>query len=262
MSNTLHFNDKAAQQLLAAYTSPEMAAQRRRVNHLLELQSGEKILDIGSGPGFLASDMAEAVGLEGEVHGVDISTQLLALAADRYSHQPQLQFHQAEATRLPFADHEFDAITATQVLEYLPDVPTALTEMHRILRPGGRLLILDTDWDSIVWHAVNRNRMMRILAAWDEHLVDPYLPRTLGMKLQAAGFSLKDQQIFPLFNPSLHQDSFSNLMIDMIGSFVVGRRGISMEEADAWAKELRRLGEEGSYFFSLNRYIFIAEKLA
>ena len=52
----------------------------------------------------------------------------------------------------------------------------------------------------------------------------------------------------------------SNLMIDLIVSFVVGRNGIAREEAEAWAAELRQSGARGEYFFSLNRYLFLATR--
>jgi hypothetical protein len=119
---------------------------------------------------------------------------------------------------------------------------------------------LDTDWDSIVWHTTNRERANRILKAWDEHLVDPYLPRTLGPKLQQAGFRIETQQIIPLFNPVFDTETYSNRIIDVIVAFVSGRQGITSEEAQAWAQELRQLGTQGSYFFSINRYLFIARR--
>ncbi len=57
-----------------------------------------------------------------------------------------------------------------------------------MLRPGGRLLLWDVDWATVSWHSEDPARMERFLAAWDEHLSDPSLPRTLSAQLRAAGF--------------------------------------------------------------------------
>jgi hypothetical protein len=65
-----------------------------------------------------------------------------------------------------------------------------------------------------------------------------------------------------LFNPGFDPDTYSNRLIDLIVPFVTGRMGIDADEAEAWAKDLRRTGEQGDYFFSLNRYLFVAKKRA
>jgi arsenite methyltransferase len=156
---------------------------------------------------------------------------------------------------LPFADASFDAAAATQVYEYVADMPAALSEAHRVLRPGGRLLIVDTDWDSIVWHCNEGKRMQRVLAAWDEHLVDPHLPRRLGGLLEGAGFAVTKRMAHPILNAGYDRNTFSAGLIELIASFVAGRQGISDAEASAWASELLGLGSD--YFFSLNRYLFV-----
>jgi len=119
---------------------------------------------------------------------------------------------------------------------------------------------VDTDWDSIVWHSTNREQMNRILVAWEQHAADAYLPRTMANRLRRAGFRVESQQAIPLFNPSYDPNTYSNRIIDLIVSFVIGRNGITRDEAEGWAKGLRRTGEQGNYFFSLNRYLFVAEK--
>ena len=103
------------------------------------------------------------------------------------SQRAPIEYHEAGAHTLPYADASFDVAVCTQVYEYVDDVPAALLELVRVLRPGGRALVLDTDWDSIVWASSDNERMDRVLAAWEEHLVDPHLPRTLTRLLGDAG---------------------------------------------------------------------------
>ena len=106
------------------------------------------MLDVGSGPGLLAAEMAAEVGPGGRVVGVDPSESMLALARGRTD---AAEFVAGGALELPVPDASFDVVVSTQVLEYVEDVAGALAEARRVLRPGGRLLVLDTDWDSIVW---------------------------------------------------------------------------------------------------------------
>lgn len=260
MNTGLHYDDEAARRLVAIYTTPDVEAQRRQVLQALALGPGEQVLDVGSGPGLLASLIGEAVGSDGWVCGIDISEPLLALSRSQAAHQPWVEFRQADATRLPFADQHFDAAVSTQVYEYVLQVETAVAELYRVLRSGGRALILDTDWDSMVWHSPNPARMKRILAAWTEHCADPHLPRTLASRLRQAGFTLEHRQVIPLFNPEFDPNSYSHTILELIAAFVPGRQGITAEEAQDWADELRQFGAGGEYFFSLNRYLFLARK--
>lgn len=160
------------------------------------------------------------------------------------------------AETLPYADHSFDAVVSTQVYEYVTDVRGALVEVRRVLRPDGRLVVLDTDWDSVVWHADDRHLHLRVMAAWEEHLVDPRLPRVLPGLLERAGFRVVDRRMIPLFNPSYEDDSFSAGTIDVIGGFVTGRQGLTEHDVARWAADLRSRGTD--YLFSVNRYCFVA----
>jgi hypothetical protein len=104
--------------------------------------------------------------------------------------------------------------------------------------------------------------MNRILDPWEAHVPHPRLPRTLAGRLRKAGFRIEAQHVIPLFNPDYEPDSYSNRIVDLIAAFVVQRAGSAADEAEAWARELRNSGARGEYFFSLNRYLFLASRPA
>jgi SAM-dependent methyltransferase len=254
------FDEGASRRVEAMYSTPDVIEQRRIVRASLGLKPGQDVLDIGSGPGFLACEMAEAVGPGGSVRGIDPSDAMLSVARRRTqaTGSAPVEFGPGQATGLPFPDGAFDVVTSTQVYEYVHDVPAALTEAHRVLRPGGRLLVLDTDWDTIAWRSSDADRMRKILAAWDEHLADPYLPRRLTSLLIQAGFTVTHRSAIPLFNAGYDPRTFSACLIGFIAAFVPGRAGVTAADVNAWAEDLTGLGAD--YFFSLNRYLFLATK--
>ncbi len=245
-----YFDDQAAKRVEALYSTSDVVAQRHKVIKALAPRVGEQILDIGSGPGFLALDLAHAVGPTGRVTGIDISDSMLALAQSRCVDQPWVEFREVE----------FDAAAVTQVYEYVADIGSALAELHRVLRPGGRALVLDTDWESLVLHTSDPDRSRRILDAWDQHLINPMLPRTLIPELRHAGFAPTHSAVLPIYNPDYDLDTYSYGWISLVVSFVIRRTDITKAEAKAWAEDLRQLAERGEYFFSLNRYLFLVEK--
>ena len=234
------------------------AGQDRRWRALtrdaLDLRPGERVLDVGVGPGFLAAEMAAEVGAGGMVAGIDVSQSMLALAKEW---EAMIDLRAGSAGAIPYPDAGFDVAVSTQVLEYVADIPAALAELRRVVRPGGRILILDTDWDSIVWRSGDDARMAAVLAAWEAHLADPRLPRRLLGELRSAGFTPDTPLVLPLLNVGYHPvQDFSAGLIDIIGDFVAQRGVLPAAEVDAWKADLRSLGDD--YFFSLNRYVFRA----
>jgi demethylmenaquinone methyltransferase/2-methoxy-6-polyprenyl-1,4-benzoquinol methylase len=107
---------------------------------------GDRLLDVCCGSGDLAFQGAKVVGLQGKVIGVDFCAELLAIATERQKRKyPQLpmEWIQGDALALPFEDNQFDGATMGYGLRNLLDIPQALGELLRVLKPGKKVAILD-----------------------------------------------------------------------------------------------------------------------
>ena len=259
----LTFDADSARALEAIYMTPDVVAQRGRVIDLLAPAPGEHLLDVGVGPGLLALDLARLVGESGRLVGLDLAPAMVTAATARLGGLSQAEVRLGDAANLDLPDGAFDGAVSTQVYEYVADMPRALAELHRVLRPGGRALILDTDWRSLVWHSADPARMDRVLACWDAHLIDPHLPAKLGPLLREAGFSVRRTEIVPMFSPRWQPVSYAGGMVRTIRNFVRAngaRFGLDEAELQAWWTEQEALIAADAFFFSVNRYAFLATR--
>jgi ubiquinone/menaquinone biosynthesis C-methylase UbiE len=257
----LEYDGAASARLERAYTTSDVAAQRVAVRRGLAARPGEWILDLGSGPGLLACELAVEVGAKGRISAVDISAEMNQIASRRIAEEGlagRVEVGLGDATSLAFPDATFDAAVSTQVLEYLEDVEAALRELRRVVRPGGRLVLLDTDWDTLIWFSEDQARTERILRVWSEHAPQNHLPRTLAPRLRACGFTVTETQVIPLLNTSYNGDTYSYNLAALIADFARRKNAVSDHDVNGWLSELATLDRDGRYFFSLNRYLFQA----
>lgn len=119
---------------------------KRFTIELSGVRAGHSVLDIAGGTGDLAAKFAEIVGAEGLVVLADINDSMLNVGRDKLIDNGLLEgltFAQADAQYLPFADNSFDCITIAFGLRNVTDKSLALSSMLRVLKPGGRLLVLE-----------------------------------------------------------------------------------------------------------------------
>jgi demethylmenaquinone methyltransferase/2-methoxy-6-polyprenyl-1,4-benzoquinol methylase len=168
----------------------------------LAAASGERILEIGFGTGHCLVELAQAVGSDGRVFGIDLSEKMYALAQKvvqdaKVSDRVELSL--GDAAELPFEEASLDGIFMSFVLELFdtPEIPAVLAECRRVLKPGGRLVVV----------AVSREGKTGVMVRAFEwtHRHFPNLldcrPIYVARALEAAGFDVQDDDIDHMWVP-------------------------------------------------------------
>ena len=127
-------------------------ARRKAIIDNLSLQSESRIIDIGCGGGHLLELLAKSLGASGAVYGLDPSEEQISQARTRCAEYENVRLLHCSATEMDLDDGSFDTVTATQTLEYIPDVDAALSECTRILKSYGEFLnisILNTELERV-----------------------------------------------------------------------------------------------------------------
>lgn len=222
----------------------------------LDIKEGDHVLDIGCGIGLQALSMAKLVGPTGRVAGTDLSNLMIEIAKSRTatSNLP-LEFFTADAMAQPFPDQSFDRIRTERVLMYIQDTQAVLAEFKRLLKPGGKVVIFDMDWDAMVIAHRDKSLSRKIVRYTSDSFPRGRVGAELYLQMKNAGF--KDIKV----KPSSYSGT-SDIMRDVTKRVFEGilQTGISKEifteaEISDWWKAFNEDGSEGNLFVSFQGFI-------
>lgn len=256
----LTFDAETAAFLNRVYAGRDTTRRRHANLDALAPRPGETIVDLGCGNGMLLPELHRAMNGEGRIVGVDMSTDMLAAAAGTSEGLGSVELSEGDALAIPLPDGSADGIVSIQVFEYIADLPAALAECARVLRPGGRLVIGDIHFDSLVWGSDQPGRMAEVLRIWDRHLADRAVPEKLPGLLPDAGFTGTRTIPVPITDFTLRSDGLAAMMLTLIERFVA-KSELGPEAARAWAVEQTARAAEGNFFFSLTHYVTLATRV-
>ena len=165
------------------------------------VKNGQRVLDIACGTGEPAISIATLLQANGEVVGVDISPAPLEIARQRAQHRNlrNVQFEQCDAHRLSFPDNSFDRVTSRLGIMFFEDLSNALREMHRVLKPGGRVALLAWGVMGQPYFSSTIGTLLRLFPGSDMPAAARKMfafgqPGLLAGKLRAAGFSAVEEK--------------------------------------------------------------------
>ena len=260
MKNSTKYQISEALDLENSYRLADIVKQRVKTLAAIELGAGERVLDIGCGVGFLTHEMAMRVGKSGKVIGLDKNPEMINHARRRCEGLQQTKFYKGDAGVLPVDDKTLDAVTCTQVLLYVKDVNQVFAEMRRILKPEGRIVIVETDWRGVVLNSADDSLTNKIFSTWDTSVPSPNLPVHLKPLLQKHEFLEIKVEPIPILNTEYSPSNFSHGMLNWISKNAENKGAINKEQRANWLEDLQKRGQSDSFFFCVNRFLFTAKK--
>ena len=217
----------------------------------LDLHPGSRVLDYGCGPGFVTEGMAGIVGSAGRAYGVDLNARFVANASDRNSASDNISFHLVDGNRIPLADATVDRLLCKNVLEYVPDVQTTLAEFHRVLEPGGRLLLIDSDWGFVAVEPWGRERTKRFFDAAAPAFKEAEIGRKLRAHTIDAGFDGVEVRV----QAGVDTEGGSLLVLRNMASYGTTHDAISEDEIDSMLAEAQAAIDADRYLFCLPQFL-------
>lgn len=247
----IHFLDVATAQA-------SFQAYKRRMIELLGLPGPLTILDVGCGTGDDCRQMATFVTGGGRVVGVDNSQAMLAEANRRAAGlNLPIEFRAGDALHLPFPDDTFDACRADRSPMHVPDPRQAMSEMVRITKPGGRVVVYEVDFETLMIDAPDRSLTRRVCHSWCDSFRDGWLGRRIPGLLTELG--LHDVTVTPhtlVLTPELALLLLGPANVDK----AVERGTITAAERQTWLQQLDRLQHEGRFFCTLTGFLVAGRK--
>lgn len=163
-----------------------------------DIRPGQVIVDYGCGPGGLAVELAARVGDKGHLHGVDLNEAFIALAREKLAANGAAawsRLHHVTDDNIPLRDATADRLISKNVLEYVADYPSVVREFHRVVKAGGIVHIIDSDWGMIAVEPLGQDKLNELLTAASCAYKTPLIGRLLYSEMKRAGFSQVDINI-------------------------------------------------------------------
>lgn len=232
---------------------PAIQRLRAAAAELLRPQLGARLLDVGCGTGEVVRALAGLVGADGAVVGVEPSTTMLDEARRRTgASTPHVEFHGGDIERLAFDGASFDGVTCERVFQHLTTPDAALAELVRVTRPGGRVVVIDTDWGMHAIHGADPRLTTRVLEGWASNAANGWSGRRLPGLFADAG--LRDRAVVAETLTSTDDRRPLGQPFTTMAA-VAERAGVlAAGDAERWLAQLADAGTRSQFFWAVTMF--------
>jgi ubiquinone/menaquinone biosynthesis C-methylase UbiE len=237
--------------------TPDTLEVNQKLCECIDPQPGERLLEVGSGSGILCRMLAPQLQPGGCMLGVDISPEMAA-EARKYTliegSNRGIAFQTSTAELLPFPNASLDGAIAARLLLHVANPEAVICEMKRVVKPGGRVIVMDWDFDTVAVDHPDRELTRRLLQ-WrsDHHGGNNWSGRQLWRCMYNAG--LHDLSVHPWVTVAhFETDGLTQSLWRAAEVACVGG-AISPTEQEAWTKELKNRIQAGTFFASIVYFI-------
>ena len=241
----------------AANKLPTIATGKQMVLDGLRLRNGSRVLDLGCGLGDDTFEIAARIGASGRVTGVDLSTSMIDEARRRAEKRGlPVDFEVGDSQALRFDSGTFDGVRAERMLMHVPDAERAIAEMARVLAPGGRLSVLDFDWETQVCDSPYKETTRKIALSFCDGMKNGWIGRRMPRLFASHGIAdvaVQTSVVFVTYE-------FLKLLLGGHVARLHDSGVLSREEANQWWTALAAADRDGTFLYGFTAFIVSGTK--
>lgn len=226
----------------------------------LGIDAGHAVVDFGCGPGFVAMEFARRVGPAGKVFGLDVNAQFVERATARAAEAQitNLQFVHLPDDTVPLASESVDRLFCKNVLEYVPDAAATIAQQYALLKPGGRIQLMDSDWGFVLVEPWGKQATDEFFEAAGGAFKEPYIGRKLYGLLNDAGFENVEVRVAASADVA---GGGMPILVNMV-SYIRTFNAMSEARVGQMMDALQAAIADGRYVFVLPQFIATGDKPA
>jgi SAM-dependent methyltransferase len=225
---------------------------KQRIRSLLELSPGQRVLDAGCGPGLDAVVVANSVGPAGRVVGIDYDASMIreAIAAGDRATPARVWYQVADAAAIPYGPGTFDRCYSERVLQHTCDAAAVVAELARVTKPGGVIVIADTDWATLSIDTSEPAVERALVRFVGDTIRNGFAGRQLRRLMTSAALTDVAIELWPIVWTDYETFHATSLLLLDMGRRAVRAGVVSNEALNAFEVSLADADGRGEFFAS------------